>query len=124
MTEFSSNGTTITLKKSIRREMHYKRLRDVLAQDESLEDHNERFQFAYVSAFVDTVDGMDWTPPKFDDSPAKIEKSYYAFLDADIDYAFFNGLSDAVTALRAPTSSPVHKPDEALTAEEKADPNS
>ncbi len=123
MTEFSSNGTTITFKKSIRREMLYKRLRDVLAHDESQDDHNERFQFAYVSAFVDTVDGMDWTPPKFGDGPQKIERSYQAFIDADLDYAFFNGCSDAVTALRSPTSSAEQKPDEMLTTEERADPN-
>lgn len=123
MTQFSSNGTVITLKKSIRREMFYKRLRDVLAADENAPDHNERFQFAYVAAFIDAVEGLNWTPPQFTDGDKQLERSYQAFIDAELDYSFFNGLSDAVTDMRAPTSSAEHKPDEALTDAERADPN-
>ena len=124
MTEFSSNGAVITFKKSLRRAMFYHQLRDVLADDESLEDHNERFQYAYICAYVETVEGLNWTPPKLGDSKKAIEASYQTFLDIeDIGYEFFNGLLEAVNAMHAPVSDAVQRPDESLTEEEKSDPN-
>ncbi len=124
MSTFSSNGTTITLKRSLRRSMFYKLLRETIASDETAEDHYERFQYAHVAAFSDTVNGMKWTPPKLGASAKAIEASYQEFLDAVPDYDFFNGLSDAIEAMSNPVADPVQRPDEALTEAEKADPNS
>lgn len=124
MTEFSSNGAVITFKKSLRRAMFYYQLRDVLANDESLEDHSERFQYAYICAYVEAVEGLDWTPPKFGDGKKAIEASYQTFLDVVPDYAFFNEVVETVNTLHAPIADAIQRPDDTLTDEEKADPNS
>lgn len=124
MSTFSSNGTTITLKRSLRREILYRRLRETVGANETEFDHAERFQFAYVAAFIDTVEGMNWIPPQIGASEKAIEKSYQEFQDAVPGYDFFNDLMDAVTALRAPVADTVQRPDDTLTDEEKADPNS
>ncbi len=124
MSTFSSNGATITLKRSLRCEIFYRQLRETIGADETLFDHSERFQFACISAFVDTVEGMNWAPPRMGASEKAIEKSYQEFQDAIPGYEFFNGLMDAVTALRAPVADVVQRPDDTLTAEEKADPKS
>ncbi len=124
MSTFSSNGATITLKRSLRREILFRRLRETVGADETLFDHTERFQFAFVAAFVDTVEGMKWTPPQMGMSEKAIEKSFQEFQDAVPDYDFFNELMDAVTALRSPVADVVQRPDDTLTEAEKADPNS
>lgn len=120
---YSANGTTITFRKSLRNQMLYHHLRDVLTPDADVAQHGERLQYAFVAAFVQDVDGIDWTPPQLGDSNKKIEAGYQQWLDAIPDYESFNAIYDVINTLHKPLADPVQRPDDTLTDEEKADPN-
>lgn len=118
------NGTAITFKKSLRNQMFYHRLRnDLVGDDASLPDRGERLQYAFIVAYIDSVTGVDWTPPKMGDSAKKIETSYQTFLDTIPDYETFNAIFNVIDHLFKPLADEVQRPDETLTDEQQADPN-
>ena len=117
------NGTIITFKKSLRNQMFYHHLRDLLVTDDDQPDRGERFQYAFIAAYAVEVEGLQWTPPKMGDRPKTCEASYQAFLDAIPDYSTFNDLYGIIDSLHTPLADDVQKPDDALTDDERADPN-
>ena len=96
---FALNGVEITFRKSLRAMMRWRQWSEALCQDAAAPDATERDRYAWIAAVVETVTGLDWTPPAFN-APAKVvEKSYQQFLDAVPDYKFLNALLDTVNTL-------------------------
>lgn len=117
------NGTAVTFRKSLRNQMIYNHLRGLVAPDLQAWDYDERRQFAWVAAHVQTVKGLEWQPPQPTDTTEQLEASYLAFVDALPDYDSFNELNRIVNALYAPVADAVQRPDDTLTKDEHADPN-
>lgn len=121
---YNKNGVKVTFKKSLRTQIFYHHVLEVLTRDENAIDRTARAQYAFIAARVDSVKGVKWTPPAMGNSDDQIEASYQAFIDAVPDYEMFNEMFTTLDAIMSPLADPVQRTNEALTPEEQADPNS
>lgn len=91
------------------------------ASEEEWPDFNLRSDFAWMLGYLVDVEGLDGLdiPPNADLDT--FNAAYYAFMEL-VNVETFYDCVRAVNAMKE-RSNPLEKPDSALTAEDKADPN-
>ena len=121
---FSLDGVTITLRNTMRQDVRWHAILAAFpVGDQTAPEAEARTMFIYINAHTSAVKGgLKWRPSEALDSDA-LEASYQAFMDA-VPRELADAWLDKVLALRKPVADLVERPDDTLTAEQAADPNS
>lgn len=122
---FSLDGVTITVRNTMRQEIRWRTMLSAFpVGDPEAPEADARTQFFYINAHTVAVKGggLKWKPSEKLDAEA-LEASYQAYLDT-VPRQLSDLWLSKVLALREPIADLIERPDETLTAEQAADPNS
>ena len=112
---------SITFKNTMRHDIRFTVMRERFAGD-GHPDRNFRFDFCYALAHVHAASVPGWEPVDETATPDEFTACFHAFAEqvrSDTFYEIVRGLND----LKEPVADAVEKPEDALTAEQAADPN-
>jgi hypothetical protein len=120
-TTFEQDDVTYTFKNTMRNAIRFLRMKARFAPEDA-PDYELLSDFCWLMAYLDTVDGAEgWKPVDETATEKQFEAAYLGFSETvDLD-AFYETVR-AVNQMKR-RDDPVEKPDSALTAEEKNDPN-
>ena len=113
---------SITFKNTMRHDVRDAVMRDRFV-DDAMPDRGYRDHFCVFASRIAAVKGLDgWQPVDETATQEEFTACYLSFTE-HVDFDTFYALVDAINDLKAPVADAVEKPEDALTAEEKADPN-
>jgi hypothetical protein len=121
-TDCDGNAVTLTFKNTLLGAIRYTVMRQRFITDD-MADAGTRGDFAFVAAWVTDVQGADWRPPEETGTVEAFTASYHAFTALFEDVDAFHEVVWVVNEFKGIHKTPEEMPDEALSAEERADPN-